>query len=95
MGRIVVFFVNGTETIKFKAKDPEIVVNPLYLGNISEDFSVNNMKKNGLCVSIFDFSVDYRIPAVNDILHIHTYLMKRMEYNIKCLDLLKRCFLQQ
>ena len=30
-------FVNGTEIIKFKAKDSEIVVSPLYLGNISKD----------------------------------------------------------
>ena len=26
-------FVNGTEIIKFKAKDSEIVATPLYLGN--------------------------------------------------------------
>ena len=41
-------FVNGIEIIKFKAKDSEIVVNTLRLGNISEDFSKNNMKKTGL-----------------------------------------------
>ena len=39
-------FANDTEIIKFKAKDSEIVVNPLCLGNISEDFSSANMKKN-------------------------------------------------
>ena len=38
-------FVNGTEIIKFKAKNSEIVTNPLCLGNILEDFSVANMKK--------------------------------------------------
>ena len=38
-------FVNGQEIIKFKVKDSEIVANPLCLGNISEDFSVANMKK--------------------------------------------------
>ena len=37
-------FVNGTEIIKFKAKNSEIVASPLCLGNISKDFSVNNMK---------------------------------------------------
>ena len=31
-------FVNGTELIRFKAKDSEIVANPLFLRNISEDF---------------------------------------------------------
>ena len=30
--------VNGTEIIKFKAKDFEIVANPLCLGNVSKDF---------------------------------------------------------
>ena len=38
-------FVNGTKITKFKAKDSEIVPNPICLGNISEDFSVSNMKK--------------------------------------------------
>ena len=41
-------FVNGTEIYKFKAKDIEIVASPLCLGNISKDFSVDNMKKTGL-----------------------------------------------
>ena len=41
-------FVNGTEIHKFKAKDSEIVVTPLCLGNISQDFPVDNMKKTGL-----------------------------------------------
>ena len=39
-------FVNGTEIYKFKAKDSEIVASPLCLGNISKDWSVDNMKKN-------------------------------------------------
>ena len=38
-------FVNGTEIHKFKAKDSEIVASPLCLGNISKEFSVDNMKK--------------------------------------------------
>ena len=41
-------FVNGTEIIKLKAKDSEIVANPLRLGSISKDFSIDNMKKTGL-----------------------------------------------
>ena len=39
-------FVNGTEIIKFKAKDSEIVASPLCLGNISKDWSTHNMKKS-------------------------------------------------
>ena len=38
-------FVNSTEIRKFKAKDSEILVTPLCLGNISKDVSVDNMKK--------------------------------------------------
>ena len=72
-------FVNGTEIIKFKAKDCEIVANPLCLGNISKDFSVDNMKKTGLNGYVYDFSVDYDAIAVNDILDIHKYLMKKNE----------------
>ena len=40
-------FVNGNEIYKFKAKDSEIVASPLYLGNISKDLSVDNMKRTG------------------------------------------------
>ena len=39
-------FANGTEIIKLKAKDPDIVAPLLCLGNILKDFSVNNMKKD-------------------------------------------------
>ena len=43
-------FVNGTEIYKFKAKDSEIIVGPTYLGNISKDWSVDDMKKLYLLV---------------------------------------------
>ena len=39
-------FVNATKIHTFKAKDSEPVATPLCLGNIPEDCSVNNMKKN-------------------------------------------------
>ena len=39
-------FVNGIEIYKFKAKDSEIVASPLCLGNISKDWSVDNVKEN-------------------------------------------------
>ena len=69
-------FVNGTEIHKFKAKDSEIVANPLFLGNISEDVSKDNMEKTGLIGSVYDFSTDYNAIAVNNILYIYKYLMK-------------------
>ena len=70
-------FVNGKEIHKFKAKDFEVVTIPLCLGNISKDWSVDNMKKIGLNGYVYDFSVDYRIVVVDDILHIHNNLMKK------------------
>ena len=70
-------FVIGVEIIKFKAKDSEIVAHPLCLGNISKDFSVDNMKTTGLNGYVYDFSVDYNAIAVSDILDIHKYLMKK------------------
>ena len=46
-GANIYSFVNGIGIIKFKAKDSEIIANPLCLGNISEDFFVANLKKAG------------------------------------------------
>ena len=60
--------VNGTEIYKFKAKDSEIVATPLCLGNISKDWSVDNMKKTGFNGYVYDFSVDYDAIAVDNIL---------------------------
>ena len=71
-------FVNGTEIYKFKAKDSEIVATPLCLGNISKDWSVDNMKKTGFDGYVYDFSVDYDATDVDDIVDIHKYLMKKI-----------------
>ena len=39
-------FVNATTIYQFKAKDSEIKLYPLFLGNISKDFTINNVKKH-------------------------------------------------
>ena len=70
-------FVNGTEIIKFKAKDSNIATNPLCLGNISKDWSAVNMKDTGLNGYVYDFSVHYDATSVDDIKYIHKYLMKK------------------
>ena len=53
------------------------------------------MKSTGLPGYVYDFSVDYDAIAVDDILDIHKYLMKKYDtwtgHSIKCLDLLRRC----
>ena len=63
-------FVNGKEIHKFRARDSKIVASPLCLGNISKDWSVDNMKKTGLNGYVYDFSVDYYAIAVDDVLGI-------------------------
>ena len=70
-------FVNGTEIHKFKAKDSKIVATPLCLGNISKDWSTDNMKKTGFNGYIYDFGVDYDATDNDDIKDIHNYLMKK------------------
>ena len=66
-------FVNGREIIKFKAKDSEIVPSTLCLGNISKDWSVDNMKKTRVTGYVYDFNVDYNVTNVDDIKGIPKY----------------------
>ena len=49
----------------------------LCLGNISKDWSTNNMKKTGFHGYVNDFSFDYDAIDVDDIRHIHNYLVKK------------------
>ena len=70
-------FANSTEIIKFKAKDSNIIATPLCLGNISKDWSVDNMKDTGLNGYVYDFSVDYDATDIDDIKDIHKYLLKK------------------
>ena len=70
-------FANGTEIIKLKAKASKIIATPLFLGNISKDWSVDNMKDTRLNGYVYDFSVDYNAVSVDDIKDIHKYLMKK------------------
>ena len=71
--------MNGTEIYKFKAEDYEIAVSLLCLGNVSKDWSTDNMKKkasfNGY---VYDFRVDYDVTDIDDINDIHKYLMKKI-----------------
>ena len=71
-------FVNGTKIHKFKAKDSKIVSTPLCLGNISKDWSTDNMKKTGFNGYFYDFSIDYDATDNDDIKDIHKYLMKKI-----------------
>ena len=70
-------FINGTEIHEFKSKDSEILANSLCLGNISKEWSVDNIKKTGLNGYVYNFSVGYDAIAVDDILDIPKYLMRK------------------
>ena len=52
------------------------------------------MKKNRLNGYAYDISIHYDAIAVDDFLDMHKYLMKKNNIIWKCLDLLKKYFLQ-
>ena len=70
--------------VKFKAKNSEIVATPLCLGNISKDWSLDNMKRTGLNGYVYEISVDYH-PILGNINKavptFHNYFM--FNYGIK------------
>ena len=68
-------FVNGRQIVKFKAKVSEIIPFPLFLANISKDFSISNATR--LHGYVYDFSVDYKAIANDKIHDIHRYLIKK------------------
>ena len=70
-------FVNGSEIYKFKAKDSKIVASPLCPGNISKDWSADNMKETGFTGYVYDLSADYNAIAVDDVKDIYNLLMEK------------------
>ena len=72
-------FINGTQELKFKAKNSELARNKFCVGNISEDFSITNMEKTGLFGTVYDLSIDYWPHSVSKIYDTHRYLIKKIE----------------
>ena len=70
-------FVNGTDIIRFKAKNSNIVARLLCSGNISKDCSTYNMRKSSFTGYVYDFSIGYDAIGVDDIKDIHKYVMKK------------------
>ena len=70
-------FVNATKVYQFKAKFSEIKYYSLCLGNVSTDFSINNIKKTGLKGVVKFLSIDFNPIENNNIMDIHKYLMER------------------
>ena len=77
MEQIVSYLLMVQKIIKLQANDSEIAATPLCLGNISEGFSLDNMKRAGLNGHVYDCSVDYDPIAVDDTLDIHKRLKKK------------------
>ena len=48
------------------------------LGNVSENFTVDNMKKTGVNGHVHDFSVDYSTTGAGNIMDIYKYLIWNM-----------------
>ena len=70
-------FVNGVEIHKFTTKDTQFNAIPLCVENTSKDFPVDNMKNTGLNGHVHDYGLDNKAIAVEDILDIYKYLMKK------------------
>ena len=72
-------FVNGTEIYKFKTKGSEIVATPLCLGNISNDWSIDNMKKKQTKKKqdLMDMYMILVLIMILLMLMIHKHLMKK------------------
>ena len=79
MKQILIYLLMVQKFISLKQKIQNILASPLCLGNISKDWSPNNMKKktdfNGY---IYDFSEDYDATDIDDIKDFHKYLMKKI-----------------
>ena len=67
-----------TEQYQSKATDSKIKKYPLYLGNISKDFTANNINITGLSGYVYEFSVDYNIIDTSNIINIYKNLMKNI-----------------
>ena len=75
-------FVNGTQELKFKSKDDQILKKKLCVGNLSSDWTTANSTKTVLHGKVYDFVVDYKaINGVRQIYDMHRYLMTK--HNIK------------
>ena len=80
-GDDIYLFVNDKQELKFKSKTDHLVQEKLFLGNLSDQWSIAEYRKTGLCGNIYDFAVDYeQIIGVGPIYDLHRYLM--IKHNI-------------
>ena len=79
MEQTVICLLMAKKFMNLKQKILRLLQLHYHLGNISKDWRVDNMKKTGLKGYVYDISVDYSNTAVDDVLKIHNYLMKKNE----------------
>ena len=68
---------DAKKVYQFKAKISEMKDYALCLGNVSKDFTINNMRKNRIKSSYKFFSVVFNSIDLNATLDTHKYLVKR------------------
>ena len=73
--------VKGVEIYKFKATHSEIIVAPLYLGNVSKDLLIDDMKITERYGFVYDFPSNYGSIDFDDFLNIYKKSMRK--HNIK------------
>ena len=81
MGWIAIYLLTVLKYANSKQKILKKNAAQLCLGNVSKDFSADNLKKTGSYGYVYGFSVDNDSIYAADILDIHKYLMKKQ--NIK------------
>lgn len=70
-------YANGAKVYQFEANKSEAKSYPLCFEMISKNFTVGNMKKNGLNGRVHDSFVDYGTIDISDTVDIHQYLGKK------------------
>ena len=71
-------FVNAKQELKFKCKAGQVGKEKLWIGNLSNNWSLVEAQKTGLYGNIYDFVVDYKaINGVKRIYDMHRYLMTK------------------
>ena len=66
-----ILFINASKIYHFKSKESEIKYYTQRLGNISKDFTINNMNKARLKRNKRFLSIDFNPIDTNDTLDIH------------------------
>ena len=74
--------VNGKQELEFKAKNDQVQIAKLCLGNLNSDWTAAESQKVGLYGTIYDFVVDYdQAPSIGTYYDFHRYLM--IKHNIQ------------